>query len=132
MQRDMSYELDGIFSSRGAGELVTVKQTRTRVTRSPGLAPAARMAGGDVRNLTPAIGRPMHRPHPRNISPALARSLGLPMAKSLALPIFSRPGDLADGDSLAGTVTLPVIGTVSVGMLAVAALAGFAAFRLSR
>jgi len=128
MQRDMSYELDGIFGTRNAGELVTVQQTRTRIKRAPGLAPAARMAGGDVRNLTPAIGTPMRGPLPRTISPALARSLGIPLAKSLEKPIFNVPRDLAG----LGDVNLPIVGTVSVGMLALAAGLGFAAYKLMK
>ncbi len=126
MERDMSYELDGVFAGRNAGELVTVRQTRTKIGRAPGLAPAARMAGGDVRNLTPALAHKMSRPHPRNISPALAHSLGIPMAHSLANPMFRRPSDLA------GDITLPVIGTVSVVGLAVAAGLGLLVWRMAR
>ena len=120
--RDMSYELDGIFNTRNAGELVTVRQTRTKIRRSPGLAPAARMSGGDVQNLTPALSHPMRSRRPRNISPGMARSLGLPMARSLSNPIYRVPNDLGD-------ITLPLVGTVSVMTLLLAAAGGFAAYK---
>ena len=140
MQRDMSYELDGMFSGRNAGELVAVQQTRTRIKRSPGLAPVARMAGGDVRNLTPAIANRIPQSHARNIVRPGYRSMSIPLAMSLSQPIFKQPGDLAgdmpfDGISgmlgLPDTVNLPVVGPVNT-MVAIAggAVAAFALFKL--
>lgn len=145
MERDMSYELDGMFSGRNAGELVAVRQTRTRIKRSPGLAPVARMAGGDVRNLTPAIANRIPRSHVRNIVRPGYRSMSIPLAKSLSMPIFKQPGDLADYDAaydmpfdgisgalgLPDTINVPVIGPVNT-MVAIAggAVAAFALFKL--
>ncbi len=144
MQRDMSYELDGMFAGRNAGELVSVKQTRTRISRSPGLAPAARMAGGDVRNLTPAMAHRIPRAHVKNIVRPGFKSLGIPMAKSLSQPIFKQPGDLADDgydydydmpfsgmDGLPDTVNLPLLGPVNTYVAIGGGLAlAFAAFKL--
>lgn len=124
--RDMSYELDGIFNTRNAGELVTVQQTRTRVRRSPGLAPAARMEGGDVRNLTPAIGRSMSIGMGRKIGAGNPRNLSIGMGRNLGNPMFRRPRDLADD---MGAITLPIIGTVGVMSLLLAAVGGFAAYK---
>lgn len=141
MQRDMSYELDGMFANRNAGELVSVKQTRTRIQRSPGLAPAARMAGGDVRNLSPAMATRIPSSGVRNIVRPGYRSMSLPMARSLSMPIFKQPGDLAEYDmpfdgisgmlGLPDSITLPVVGPVNT-MVAIAggAVAAFAIFKL--
>jgi hypothetical protein len=98
MERDMSYELDGMFSGRNAGELVTVQQTRTKVVRSPGLHPVARMPGGDVKNITPALAQHLNASKPHSIFGKGFKSLGLPMAKSLSKPIFHQPSDLAEYD----------------------------------
>ncbi len=129
MKRDMSYELDGMFAGRNAGELVSVRETRTRIKRSPGLAPVARMAGGDVRNLTPPLAHRMHASHPRNIVRPGYHSLGLPLAQSLSRPIFSQPGDLAGDDydssydmpfdgmngfmGMPDSINLPIVGPVN-------------------
>ena len=125
--RDMSHDLDGMFSDRNAGQLVSVKQTRTRVMRSPGLRPAARMAGGDIRNLTPAIGRPMFARANRNLTPAMARSINARGPKNMGLPMFKVPGDLADD---LGTITLPMIGTVSLMTVAIGVAAGYLGYKM--
>ncbi len=144
MKRDMSYELDGMFAGRNAGELVSVKQTRTKITRSPGLAPAARMAGGDVKNLTPMIAHKLSHAHNKNIVRPGFHSLGIPMAKSLSLPIFHQPSDLADDgydydydmpfsgmDGIPATVTLPIVGQVNTYVAVAGGLAlAFAAYKL--
>lgn len=98
MERDMSYELDGMFSGRNAGELVTVQQTRTKVVRSPGLHPVARMPGGDVKNITPALAERLRASQPRPIFGKGFSPLSIPMAKSLSKPIFHQPSDLAEYD----------------------------------
>src|SRR5260221_14162250 len=107
MQRDMSYDLDGIFATRNAGELTSVKQVRTRVTRAPGLERAHRADGGDVTSLTPPIGRKMHATAPRPILRFPAKPLGAPAGRNLSTPIYHRPPDLAG----VGHLTLPTTAT---------------------
>ncbi len=92
MQRDMSYDLDDVFSTRGAGELVSHEVTKTRVLRTPGL-------------------RVLSAPKPTDIDPHMDHSLSNPLSKSIA-------------DTLAGDITIPVVGTVSVGKAAVGAAIG--------
>lgn len=143
MQRDMSYELDGMFAGRNAGELVTVQQTRTRVKRSPGLTPVARMPGGDVRNLTPFMARRLPSSHPHNIVRPGYRSMGIPMAKSLSKPIFAQPGDLADDDmpfggvdgfmGLPPAINMPFVGPVNTYVvLGAGAVLALGVFKLLR
>lgn len=36
--RDMSYSLDGVFSTRNQGQLVSTVQTQSKTIRTPGLA----------------------------------------------------------------------------------------------
>ncbi len=96
MQRDMSYDLDDVFSGRNAGELVSHQVTKTRVLRTPGL-------------------RVLSTPHATNLDPHMDTSLSHPLSKSIA-------------DTLAGDIELPVIGTVSVGKVAVGAAIGLAAW----
>jgi hypothetical protein len=126
MHRDMSFDLDGIFSTRNAGELTSVKQVRTRVTRAPGLERAHRADGGDVTVLTPAIGRKMHASAPRPILRFPAKPLDASAGRSLTTPFYHRPGDLAG----LGDVTLPVIGTVSTISLALAAVLGYVGYKM--
>lgn len=37
IQRDMSYDLDSIFSTRNQGQLISSKPVQTKMTRVPGL-----------------------------------------------------------------------------------------------
>lgn len=64
-QRDMSYELDSIFSTRNQGELISTPIVRTKVMRTPGLR---RLSGPEAQHLTAA-------------DPV--RSLSIPMASKL-------------------------------------------------
>ncbi len=136
MQRDMSYELDGIFATRGAGELTTVQQTRTRVTRAPGLAPMARMAGGDVRNLTPSIGRSLKIPNGTPLFHRQPKHIDAARAKNLEHGFAHKANDLADYeddmqfDGLDTLVNLPLVGAVSVKTLALAGVAAALGFYL--
>ena len=69
-ERDMSYSLDGVFSTRNQGQLVSTVATQSRTVRTPGLASVSEQlanfghamgaetapaAGGDMINL-PVIG----------------------------------------------------------------------------
>ena len=123
MQRDMSYDLDGIFATRNAGELTSVKQVRTRVTRAPGLERAHRADGGDVVNLTPALGQRMHGTAPRPILRFPAKPIDASQGRSLTTPFYHRPGDLAD-------INLPVVGAVSPLTLALAVGLGYVGFKM--
>jgi len=139
MQRDMSYELDGMFANRGAGELTTVQQMRTRVTRAPGLAPMARMAGGDVRNLTPAIGRSLKIPNGTPLFHRQPKRIDAAQPHNLEKGFFHKAGDLADYedemqfDGLDTLVNLPIVGPVSVKTIALsAAVAGLGFWLLKK
>ena len=48
-QREMTYDLDGVFSTRNQGQLVSAAATQQRTVRTPGLIPLQRtMAGYEV------------------------------------------------------------------------------------
>lgn len=134
MQRDMSYDLDGMMSTRNAGELVAVRQTRTRVQRSPGLSPVARMAGGDVRNLTPAIGRSLRIPNGRPLFKHAPRPLDAAGPRSIQKDFYNRATDLA-GDDMPfdggmGAINLPIVGAVSVTSVALAGVLAFVGYKM--
>ncbi len=40
-ERDMSYSLDGVFSTRNQGQLVATQPTQTKMIRTPGLMPVS-------------------------------------------------------------------------------------------
>ncbi len=71
MQRDMSYELDDMMSTRNAGELVLSEEVKTKVLRTPGL-----------RHLDP--------PEDHNIPTPTARSLSIPTSR----PMSDLAGDI--------------------------------------
>lgn len=48
MQRDMSYDLDGVFASRNQGQLVSTVAQQQHTVRTPGLVPIRRTANGFV------------------------------------------------------------------------------------
>jgi len=64
MQRDMSYALDGAFSTRNQGQLMTLAKVQTKAMRTPGLLPAGRKnnpralkgAGMGARKYGPGMG----------------------------------------------------------------------------
>lgn len=47
-QRDMTYDLDGVFASRNQGQLVSAEQTQQQIVRTPGLRPIQRTLMGYV------------------------------------------------------------------------------------
>lgn len=102
--RDMSYELDGIFSTRNQGQLISSTPVATKVTRTPGLAPVKI--------------RPQYRPIKGSIE-GMGRSIG----EYVEAPSYSG-GSLVDTAlrGLGTQVNLPVVGAVSVGTLAVVGL----------
>lgn len=144
MKRDMSYELDGVFSGRGAGELVQVRPARTRIGRTPGLKQQT------THSISAPLSHPMHQQRPHSITAALAmRNLDASRGKSLNAPFYRNPSDLAgEEDDLAcddpmgeyadagepmpgmGDITLPIIGTVSKTGLVIAGIAGVIAWKL--
>ena len=133
MQRDMSYELDGMMSTRNAGELVAVRQVRTKVRRSPGLTPVARMSGGDVRNLTPALGRSLRIPNGKPLFAFKPKHLDAAGPRSIQKDFYNRSADLA-GDDMPfggmGSINLPLVGEVTVTKLALFAAAAFVGYKL--
>lgn len=133
MQRDMSYELDGMMSTRNAGELVAVRQVRTKVQRSPGLTPVARMSGGDVRNLTPALGRSLRIPNGKPLFAFKPKHLDAAGPRNIQKDFYNRSADLA-GDDMPfggmGSINLPLVGAVSVMTLAVTAAAVYFGIKL--
>lgn len=99
-ERDMSYDLDGVFSTRNQGQLISSTPVATQMTRVPGLAP--------VRV------RPQYTP----IKGALSG-----MGEYVDAPNYSG-GSLVDTalKGLGREINLPLIGAVSVGTLAVVGL----------
>ncbi len=63
-QRDMSYDLDSIFSTRNQGELISTPIVRTKVMRTPGL-------------------RQLRGPEAQHLDPSMSRSLAVPMSSKL-------------------------------------------------
>jgi len=45
-QRDMSYDLDGVFASRNQGQLVSAQVSQQQTVRTPGLVPLRRTQNG--------------------------------------------------------------------------------------
>lgn len=45
-QRDMSYDLDGVFASRNQGQLVSAQVSQQQIVRTPGLVPLRRTQNG--------------------------------------------------------------------------------------
>lgn len=132
MQRDMSYELDGIFSSRNAGELVSVKQTRTTVKRSPGLAPVGKFSSKGYYSITPSSGSNLTPPMAlHNLTRPLGRNIDGNAGKNLTPRFYKNPSDLAeDFDDQMEGLTLPLIGEVTITKAAIAAGIGFLVYKL--
>lgn len=150
MKRDMSYELDGVFSNRGAGELVQVKPARTRIGRAPGLQQQRPASQG--RNISAPFATAMHEPHPRNITAHNTKSLAHGLGKPLNAAFYNRANDLAGDEDLAcddgdmgmgmgdmdagdpmpgmGDITLPFIGPVSKTGMVIAGIAGLIAWKM--
>ncbi len=98
--RDMSYALDGAFSTRNQGELIRAQPVPTTQVRTPGLIP---MTAADVRAQSiPFAGMELAGDRPRGIFAGL-------------------------GEMLAGDITLPVIGTVDKKVAVIGGLAATAA-----
>jgi len=97
--RDMSYELDGVFAGRNAGELVSVKPARTRIARAPGLKPVGRLPGGDVRNISPELAHKLSFSAPRNITAHRTKNLGIGMGRNIQPDLYHNGTDLADDDA---------------------------------
>jgi len=58
--RDMSYDLDGVFSTRNQGQLISSTPVATKVTRTPGLAPVKiRPAYRPIKGAIEGMGRPL-------------------------------------------------------------------------
>jgi hypothetical protein len=150
MQRDMSYELDSVFSGRGAGELVQVQQTRTRMSRTPGLQQTPRST---VTKISAPLAHKLSTSHPHNITARLSqRNLDASMGRPLNAKLYTEPSDLAGVEDLAcddgdmgmgmgdmdagdpmpgmGDITIPGIGPVSKTGLIIAGIAGFIAWKL--
>lgn len=102
--RDMSYDLDGIFSTRNQGQLISSTPVATKITRTPGLAPMKI--------------RPAYKP----IKGAI-EGMGRPLGDYVEAPSYSG-GSLVDKAlrGLGAPINLPVIGAVSVGTIAVVGL----------
>lgn len=130
----MSYELDGAFASRNAGELVRTQQTRTVVRRTPGLTASGaneplgrRVPGPKTVRRMPAMDRRIPTRHTSPIAVERATRLvearGVRAATGLA-------GSYSPMDGLG--VTLPFIGVVSWAQLAIGAVVGMGALALFR
>lgn len=63
-QRDMSYELDSIFSTRGQGELIATPVVKTQVLRTPGLR---QLRGPEAQHLDPRMDHTLATPHPTKL-----------------------------------------------------------------
>lgn len=46
MQRDMSYDLDGVFATRNQGQLINQQKVQNKVLRMPGLVEMGRPKSG--------------------------------------------------------------------------------------
>ncbi len=120
MDRQMSYELDGAFSQRNAGELQTVHVAKTRIGRTGGLTALRQGDGFHTKRLTTArSAKPLFQ---ANIS-----RLPTPRSASLAIPVSENAGDLADYDM--GAINLPVIGTLNVTQILIGAVLGMVAMK---
>ena len=127
MDRNMSYELDDVFASRNAGELVSVAPVRQRIVRSSGLTQVSNLPLG-TRLGTPKTRR-LDSPMSRRIPSQHARRIAGPQDPRLTQ---GRPTVMASG--LAGAyepingmgLELPFIGMVSWSSVAVGAALGLA------
>lgn len=130
MDRDMSYELDGVFAQRNAGELVKVVQTKTRVMRAPGLA------ASNVHATNRGLGRRVPGPTTQRLNPPMATAIAhehvSPMQRATR-PTQVIPTEhvvpatgLADAyvpmDGLG--LTIPGLGTISWAQLGIGAAIG--------
>ena len=97
--RDMSYDLDGVFSTRNQGQLISSTPAATKVTRTPGLAPVR------------------IRPQYKAIKGSI-EGMGRPVGEYVEAPSYSG-GSLVDTAlrGLGAQINLPVVGAVSVGTL---------------
>ncbi len=132
MDRHMSYELDGAFMGRNAGELQNVEVAKTRVTRAPGLQYVHNGHGGHRgrnlgRPLDPPMSDTLHARQPTALFPSRTRRIPGPQTDSLAIPISNAPRDLAEYDM--GEITLPLIGTLNVTNLLIGAVLGMIAMK---
>jgi len=146
MKRDMSYELDGVFSGRNAGELVQVRPARTRIGRTPGLM--QQKSRHSARPISAPFYSPTHTDTPHSITAHNTRSLAHSPDKTLNAKFYNRAPDLAGDEDLAcddpmgeyedagdpmpgmGDITLPFIGPVTKTGLVIAGIAGLIAWRL--
>ncbi len=134
MDRSMSYELDGAFASRNAGELVRTQQTRTVVRRTPGLTATnaneplgRRIPGPKTVRRMPAMDR---RIPTRQVSPlAVERSTRLVNARHVRAAT-GLAGDYSPMDGLG--LVVPGLGLVSWSQLAVGAVVGMGLMALLR
>jgi hypothetical protein len=101
MQRDMSYALDGAFSTRNQGQLISTQRIQTQTMRTPGLVPVKDTQSGGMGVPTP--GGAKTRP---------AGMAGLP-----GMGAFE--------------ITVPIFGTISWGSLALGAIIGVVAWKLT-
>lgn len=121
MDRDMSYELDGIFANRNAGELVKVTTTKTRMTRSPGLASLGqRVAGPTTRRLNPPMSHPISHESPSPMQRATRATATIPHEAWKPATGLADAYSPMDGLGL----TVPGLGTISWAQLAVGATVG--------
>lgn len=116
MDRQMSYELDGAFAQRNAGELQSVPVVKTRLQRAGVTSLAIPMAQriGTARHNKPLFSRNVSR-------------IAGPSTESMAVPISDAATDLADYDM--GEINLPVIGTLNVTQILIGAVVGMIAMK---
>lgn len=125
--RDMSYELDGVFSTRNAGELVSAERPKMKIVRNSGLKRLGTPLG------TPKTTRLLPTPY-TNLNHSLGTKMGTPRTTSLD-PAMSHPATgLADAYSpMAGLgLDVPFLGTISWQQIAVGAAVGMALMALLR
>lgn len=134
MDRSMSYELDGAFAGRNAGELVSVQKSRTVVRRTPGLTASGadlslgrRIPGPKTVRQMPMMDRRIPTMHNRALSTErntrLVEARGTRAATGLA-DAYSP----MDGMGL----EIPGLGLVSWSQIAVGAAVGMALMALLR
>lgn len=101
MQRDMSYALDGALSTRNQGQLISTQRLQTQTMRTPGLV--------QVRDSN-------------------AGGMGVPTPGGAGI----RPAGVAGLPGMgAFEITLPIFGTISWGSLALGAIIGVVAWKLT-
>jgi hypothetical protein len=103
MNRDMSYALDGAFSTRNQGQLVSTQRIQTQTMRTPGLV--------QVRDSN-------------------AGGMGTPSPGGASMP--RKAGGMSGLPGMgAFDITLPIIGTISWPSLLFGAAIGIVAWKLS-